>query len=224
MIPFTATVVLRVMIAFFLGGLIGYEREKKGQAAGLRTHILVCIGAALTTMTGVDVSNLGFTADPLRLGAQVVSGIGFLGAGAIIVTGKNNVHGLTTAAGLWVTATIGLAVGLGFYAGGIFCALIASMAIALLNQIEAVGAVRRGVLYVYLEINGLQATNDVLSQLEQCGEKIRSMDIRPAKSAEAGNIGVEISFYVGETEVEKRKEILSRIRGIEHIVLAVEVK
>ena len=117
--------VLRVVAATVLGGLIGFEREFSDQPAGFRTHILVCLGAALFTLAGafgVDVFFTRGTADiqfdPTRVAAQVVTGIGFLGAGAILRLGLN-VQGLTTAAALWVTAAIGVAVGLGYWVGAV---------------------------------------------------------------------------------------------------------
>ncbi|HLR89065.1 MAG TPA: MgtC/SapB family protein, partial [Atopostipes sp.] len=111
------TITFRVVLAIFVGGLIGTERDIKNRAAGIRTHMLVCLGAAVVMMTNQYVvesfpeSNLDIT----RMGAQVVSGIGFLGAGTILVTSHNRIRGLTTAAGLWAAATLGLAIGIGFY-------------------------------------------------------------------------------------------------------------
>ncbi|KRQ87410.1 putative Mg(2+) transport ATPase [Caloramator mitchellensis] len=107
--------ILRLSVAMLLGGLVGYEREHKNRPAGLRTHILVCIGSALVQIISFNYTNLyGPTAiDPMRLGAQVISGIGFLGAGTILKEGVN-VKGLTTAASLWTVACIGLAIGSGF--------------------------------------------------------------------------------------------------------------
>lgn len=104
---------LRMVVAVFVGALIGYERERKGKPAGVRTHGMVCLGAALFTV--VSLYGFGTASDPTRLAAMVVSGIGFLGAGAILHQ-RESVHGLTTAASLWVTAAIGLAVGVGMFA------------------------------------------------------------------------------------------------------------
>lgn len=111
------TITFRVVLAIFVGGLIGTERDIKNRAAGIRTHMLVCLGATVVMMTNQYIaetypeSNIDIT----RMGAQVVSGIGFLGAGTILVTSHNRIHGLTTAAGLWAAATLGLAIGIGFY-------------------------------------------------------------------------------------------------------------
>ena len=113
--PNILTVLIRTLMALICAGMIGSERNLRGAAAGMRTHILVCLGAMLAMTTGQFAFLHYGTVDPTRIGAQVVSGIGFLGAGSIIVTRGNRVHGLTTAAGLWASACIGLAIGIGFY-------------------------------------------------------------------------------------------------------------
>ena len=115
--PTFLTMFVRCLLAILCAGLIGYERDAHGSPAGLRTHIIVCLGAVLAMATGIFTS-MYYDADAERIGAQVVSGIGFLGAGSIIVT-KGHISGLTTAAGLWASACIGLAIGAGFYEAGI---------------------------------------------------------------------------------------------------------
>lgn len=112
----TMSITIRLLLAIICGGLIGLDRGRKGQAAGCRTHMLVCLGSALAMMTNIFIVNeYSPSSDPTRIGAQVVSGIGFLGAGSILVTSKNQIRGLTTAAGLWASACMGLAIGVGFY-------------------------------------------------------------------------------------------------------------
>lgn len=101
---------LRLVVAVVLGALVGYERERKGKPAGVRTHGMVCLGAALFTV--VSFYGFGASSDQSRVAAMIVSGIGFLGAGAVLHQ-RESVHGLTTAASLWVTAAIGLAIGVG---------------------------------------------------------------------------------------------------------------
>nr|WP_300003783.1 MgtC/SapB family protein [Tissierella sp.] len=125
--------VLRLLLATLIGGLIGIERENTNRPAGLRTHILVTVGSALIML--ISTQNFGEGNDPARLAAQVVSGIGFLGAGTIIRTG-NTIRGLTTAASLWVCGGIGLAIGSGYYLGGITTAIIVFLSLGLLNNLE----------------------------------------------------------------------------------------
>jgi putative Mg2+ transporter-C (MgtC) family protein len=130
------TIILRLFLAVILGGLIGMEREEKHRPAGFRTHILVCVGSAVVMLTSEYIFNAyrGLTnADPARLGAQVISGIGFLGAGTIIRQG-NNVKGLTTAASLWAVACIGLALGIGFYEGAVAGALLIIFTLMVLGR------------------------------------------------------------------------------------------
>ena len=115
--PNLMSTIIRTLLALLCGGIIGYERGTHGSAAGLRTHILVCLGAMIAMSTGVFTA-LHFSGDASRIGAQVVSGIGFLGAGTIIVN-RGRIKGLTTAAGLWASACIGLALGTGFYEAAI---------------------------------------------------------------------------------------------------------
>ena len=122
-----ASIILRLAMALLLGGLIGMERERRRRPAGYRTHMLVCLGATLTMLISQHLLQKGLALDATRLGAQVISGIGFLGAGTIIVTGRHKVKGLTTAAGLWASACMGLAIGIGFYEGALLTCFIILM-------------------------------------------------------------------------------------------------
>ena len=129
-------IVLRLVLSAVIGGLIGIEREANNRPAGLRTHVLVTLGASLIMLISIDGFNdLGQIGDPARLAAQVVSGIGFLGAGTILRTG-NHIRGLTTAASLWVCAGIGLAIGNGYYVGGMTTAGIALFTLMSLSGFE----------------------------------------------------------------------------------------
>ena len=119
------SVVLRMVIASFLGTLIGLERSAKNRTAGFRTHILVCLGGAIAAMTGLYIyMEMNLPADVSRISGQVITGLGFIGAGAIIVTKKLTIKGLTTAAGLWTTGIVGLTIGSGYYEGGILGTLL----------------------------------------------------------------------------------------------------
>jgi putative Mg2+ transporter-C (MgtC) family protein len=128
------SVLIRLLVAVVLGGLIGIERERKRRPAGFRTHILICLGAAMTMLTSQYLSlTLNLPTDLARLGAQVVAGIGFIGAGTIIITKRRRVKGLTTAAGLWAAAIVGLCTGAGYVEG----AVIATAAILIAEIIFA---------------------------------------------------------------------------------------
>lgn len=139
-IPYVGDIILitlELMLAAVLAGVIGYEREKRGHAAGLRTHILVSLGSCLVMIVSISAPglNISATRDPARLAAQVVSGIGFLGAGTIIQNGTD-VKGLTTAATLWLCGGIGLATGSGYFTGAIITSLISMLALTVLTKLE----------------------------------------------------------------------------------------
>lgn len=136
------TIILRLALALLLGGLLGLERELSGQAAGLRTHLLVSLGACLFTLVGVSAGqslagtdDSGIRADITRIPSQIVVGIGFLGGGAILRHGTS-IHGLTTAANLWLTASVGLAVGMGFSFGAAFTVGLALLVLVGLRPVE----------------------------------------------------------------------------------------
>lgn len=130
-------VIVRIIVSFLLGGLLGMERGLKQRAAGLRTYMLVCVGACLIMLTNEYIVQVYGSGDPARMAAQVVSGIGFLGAGTIIVTRHSQIKGLTTAAGLWAAAAVGLATGIGFYEAAIVGALVIFMTLSVLSNLDS---------------------------------------------------------------------------------------
>jgi putative Mg2+ transporter-C (MgtC) family protein len=130
-------VIGRLALALVLGGMIGFEREMHSQPAGLRTHMVVALGAALLMLLSIDMAKLRPEADPGRIAAQVVSGIGFLGAGAILRFGMS-VKGLTTAACLWTAAGIGMGIGAGYYVGAIAATLLTLMTTFLVDKFERI--------------------------------------------------------------------------------------
>jgi putative Mg2+ transporter-C (MgtC) family protein len=137
-IQFYLVLALRLLLAGILGGVIGYERESIDRPAGFRTHILVCVGAALVMVTSEYIFHKykgTVNIDPARLGAQVISGIGFLGAGTIIREGFN-VKGLTTAASLWAVSCVGIAAGIGFYEGAVAATILIYLTLLVLKKLE----------------------------------------------------------------------------------------
>lgn len=131
-------IIVRLVLSFLLGSFIGFEREKRGRSAGFRTHILVCTGACLVMLVSIYMYELyqgDVPLDPSRIAAGVVTGIGFLGAGTIIRSAQE-VHGLTTAASVWINAAIGLALGCGFFLGAFITAVIAFVTLSFLKLIE----------------------------------------------------------------------------------------
>lgn len=152
---------VRLFIAAFFGGMIGMGRASRRRAAGMRTHMLVCMGAAFVMITQQYITIYYPGSDPSRLGAQVISGIGFLGVGTIIVDRGQQVRGLTTAAGLWSSACMGLAIGIGFYSGSILACTFILATLTIMNKLEyrIVSSSRRMTIYaefnIYSDINRL---------------------------------------------------------------------
>ncbi len=206
-----AAVLIRLLAAVVLGGLIGLERGRHGSAAGLRTHIVVCIGATITSLTGVYLNQMGYGADVTRLSAQVISGIGFLGAGMILIRGNTVIKGLTTAAGMWATAAIGVALGYGFYVGAVISTLLCIFCVVVLAHFERR---KRNTLDIYIEINDIKQTQDVVHELKQNGF-LESFDIIPAKSGITDNVGV-ICTLVRSEDYEKIKV---RLRENDRVVM-----
>lgn len=184
------TVIIRLMCAALMGGLIGSERGRHGRAAGLRTHILVCIGAAICSLTSLFlVEQLGYAGDVARISAQVISGIGFLGAGTILIKNSSMITGLTTAAGMWATAAIGIAIGYGFYIAAVIATIICIFSVTVLSKLE--GARKRAVT-IYIELTQIADTENVVDIIQELDNKLISYDIIPAKSGQAENVGVVV--------------------------------
>ena len=146
-------IVLRVLIAVAIGGLIGLERGMKNRPAGLRTYMLVCVGACVVMLTNQYTYQVYQVGDPVRMGAQVISGIGFLGAGTIIVTSRNQIKGLTTAAGLWTAGGIGLAIGIGLYEVAIAASAAVFIILTVLHQLDFRVRKKAHILEAYVELD-----------------------------------------------------------------------
>ena len=174
-------VAIRLVVATVCGGLIGIERGKKNRAAGFRTYILVCVGAALTMVLGEYLINMedawrAFApnmakTDASRFGAQVINGIGFLGAGTIIVTGNQQVKGMTTAAGLWASACMGLAIGEGFYVGALTGCLLIIITMIFFTRIESIILMRSRNINLFIEFDDTEDISRII-------ETVRSKDVR----------------------------------------------
>ncbi len=182
------SVALRMTLAVFCGGVIGIEREYKRRPAGFRTHILICLGAAMTTLTSQYLYLvLGQYTDMARLGAQVVAGIGFIGAGTIIVPRRQRVKGLTTAAGLWAAAIIGLTLGGGFYEGGLFATLLILVAELFFSRVEYRMLKNAPEVNLYVEYSDNRTMDVLLQEFREHGLKILNMGIIHSKSNEQHN-------------------------------------
>lgn len=183
-----ASVALRMVMASVCGGIIGIEREFKRRPAGFRTHILICLGAAMTTLTSQYLYLvMGQYTDMARLGAQVVAGIGFIGAGTIIVTRRQRVKGLTTAAGLWAAAIIGLALGGGFYEGGLFATFLILIAELFFSRVEYRMLQNAPEVNLYVEYSDNKTMDTLLQEFREHGLKILNMGIIHSDSNERHN-------------------------------------
>ena len=171
-------VIIRLLICLVIGGLTGLEREKSHQFAGFRTHILVALGACVTSITALQLFttySTYSTMDPARLPAQVLSGIGFLGAGAILKN-SSGIRGLTTAAGIWATACIGIAIGYGEYVLGITAWVLEMITLLSLKRIDKLLFKNRS-CKLYLTISNLDAVKETFAILKECKIAIRNFDI-----------------------------------------------
>lgn len=176
-----ASLALRMVLSFLCGGLIGMEREYKRRAAGFRTHILICLGAAITTLTSQYLFlEMNYDTDMGRLGAQVIAGIGFIGAGSILVTRRQRVKGLTTAAGLWAAAIVGLCFGAGFYEGGVIATLLILVAELLFSKLEYSFLYRTAEINLYVEYTESACLDRVLHLLQADNVKLLSMEVTRA--------------------------------------------
>ncbi len=211
---FPVQTVIRLIFAVVIGSVIGSERARHGRAAGMRTHILVCLGACMTALTGLYVvDHFSISGDVFRIPAQVISGIGFLGAGMIILKNNNMITGLTTAAGVWTTATIGIALGFGYYIGAIAVSLLFLTTIILFAKFERKS---KAAEVIYVEADDLYHVNAVIEKLQSTIPEHFTYQIFPPKSGKDGNIGINLV-------IEKRINIdLTDLIQIENIVYAAE--
>ena len=182
------TVTVRLVLAMLCGGVIGLERERKRRPAGFRTHILICLGAAMTTMTSQYlVLNLNLFTDMARLGAQVIAGIGFIGAGTIIITKRRQVKGLTTAAGLWAAAIVGLCCGAAFFEGAIFATIIILLAELVFSKLEYFLVSNARVCNLYVEYADSSKLGNVVDTIKKTGAYIVDMEVTKKSSSEGRN-------------------------------------
>ena len=212
------SIFLRLSLAVIFGGVIGYNREVEGRPAGLRTHILVSVGATLAMLTNVYiVDNFNGDMDPARIGAQVISGIGFLGAGTIIITGKNKVKGLTTAAGLWACACMGLAIGVGFYSGAIIGCIFIFIVSGILLKVDRRINKKSTIISLYILIDSAKILPKILSKITEQSEeiKIRDIEVNANNHGSEELIGVSISLKVpGELSHKNIIKVINKEEGV----------
>ena len=200
-----ASLTFRMLLGLLFGGIIGIERGSKQRAAGFRTYMLVCLGAVLTMLLGQYEQHMlthvwhstaeatGLKTDVARFGAQVISGIGFLGAGTILVTGRQEVKGLTTGAGLWTCACMGLAIGAGFYECVIPAFGLILLSIRILPWVETVLMERARNLHLYVEFESMDSIHPILCAIKSSDSRISHVEINPPGASESGNLSAIFS-------------------------------
>ena len=212
---------LRLFLAIIAGGVIGAERGKQGRAAGMRTHILVCLGATLTAMTGLYAYEILGTGDPLRISAQVISGIGFLGVGTILIKGRFQITGLTTAAGLWTVGAIGIALGVGYYSGAAITFVAAVLATTLMSRLEYKVTRKNTRFGLYIEIYLDTNVRKVIDYLSD-NFPVTDLQITPPRSGKSDNVGIECNVHAyGHPELSPGS-MAKNLEELDEVVFALE--
>ena len=218
---------LRLGVAMFCGGVIGLERGRKRRPAGFRTHMLVCIGAALAMLISQYLSMMvtshwhelvsfqgQVNTDASRLGAQVINGIGFLGAGTIIVTGRQEVKGLTTAAGLWASACMGLAIGAGFVEGAFFACILISLTIIVFSRVERIIVSRARNINLFIEFEHVDELGKIITVIKAQDIRIFDVEVRKANEKQLTQSAV---FSVRLPKRMPHTKIMTVLAGVEGI-------
>lgn len=209
------SIFLRFFLACLFGGVIGLERGRRQQAAGLRTHMMVCIGAASTMMVSqYMVGYYGATGDVFRLSAQVVSGIGFLGAGTIIVTKQNRIRGLTTAASLWASACMGLVIGSGFYECAIIMIAMMLFVLLILSTFDIKYVKTTAHISLFLEMEPGCQFSEILEDIKRQGWNIQ--EIRELAFLNTHLLSIRIDLLSDE-QIKKPALCLDELRAHEKI-------
>ena len=229
-ISFTA-LICKFLLSILLGGAIGLERERKGYPAGARTHMLVCIGATLTMILGQYeaallkmgmMGDLGLKVDISRLGAQVINGIGFLGAGTILMNGRKEIKGLTTATGLWASGCVGIAIGSGFYECALGSFLCIRFAATVFKQFETWLLGRIKTMSLYMEFDGLKDVPEIVRSIQNENITILDLDImggegKKEKTAARGIFLLKITERKGHEKVLENLSDISCVRRVEEL-------
>jgi len=207
----------KLLLACLLGGLIGYQRESSHRPAGLRTHILVCVGSALVMVTSEFIFNAykgATTLDPARLGAQVISGIGFLGAGTILREGTT-VKGLTTAAGLWAVSCVGIAIGAGFYSGGVTAALLVYLTLLISKDWDVVIDKKGHSNKIKISLPNTAGTiGKIESMLSEKNISIKTMKVVPSSN----NENLDFIIYVDSPDLRIAEDIANLLKESEDVL------
>lgn len=213
------SITVRVVLSLILGGVIGIERSRKNRPAGFRTYMLVCLSATLVMMTNQYINKWYGGTDPARLGAQVISGIGFLGAGTIIVTRRSQVRGLTTAAGLWAAACLGLAIGIGFYEGAIIVGIVIVLIMTLLKNFDNWLTSNNKYLTIYASFTSIENFDNFIEFCKSLNIKVNDIELNKNTGFKDDLGIIAILNLVNENRCSHVEIIhsLSAFEGLNHI-------
>jgi len=207
----------RLILAAVFGGIIGLERGASRHPAGFRTHILVCMGAALAMLTNqyiVEIMSMG-TSDPARMGAQVITGVGFLGVGTIFITGRSKIKGLTTAAGLWASACLGLALGIGYYSGAFIAGVLIFISLALLPKVEAYFYSNSRVLDLYIEFDSFSNFKCFKQDLLEMDIIIYESSLSKLNPVISGGISLNLALRIPKTSTPSQVlDFINAYKGV----------
>ncbi len=217
----TISISVRLVLSLLCGGILGIERGRKKRPAGFRTYMLVCMGATLVMITNQYLMETYGGTDPARMGAQVISGIGFLGAGTIIVTGRNRVKGLTTAAGLWAAACVGLSVGIGFYTGAVIGCTLIFVVMALLQRLDDWVMSSTKVINLYVEFERMPDVGEFIRYSKEQGFRISDLEVTKANGA--GDSGVAVLCTLRLQKKKPHEEIIRMLSSVEQIRYVEEI-
>lgn len=214
-------IIIKMVLALVCGGILGIERERKKRAAGFRTYMLVCLGSALVMMTNQYIFESYQTGDPARMAAQVISGIGFLGAGTIIVTRHNRVKGLTTAAGLWASACVGLAIGIGFYEAAVIGAVMIFVAMVIMHGMERRIASSTKLCILYVEMKKMSVLRTIRFYIKE--NNIELLDMEVEKTGNTGEKGIAVLLSVKVLNNSIREELITVVGAMEGVTFIEEI-
>ena len=208
------SMIARLVIAMAIGMIIGVDREMKNRGAGMKTHVLVCVGSALISLMSeyIMIQFPEANADMNRIGAQVVSGVGFLGVGTIIVTGNNQIRGLTTAAGLWVCACTGLAIGIGYVEGTLIALVIVVFTLKVLDKVDIVVRQRSRRSDMYIEFIDSSGPSQFINWMHKNHFVLRNLNLVKSRTGEAP-VATFTIMYSSLKEREKFQEMMHDIPG-----------
>ena len=227
------SVAFRLLLAMFSGGMIGLERGRKGRPAGFRTYMLVCLGAALTmllsqyeailleTRWSALAQEIGLRTDVSRFGAQVINGIGFLGAGTIIVTGHQQVKGLTTAAGLWASACMGLAIGAGFYECVFLAVILIFLCVRVFPIIDNMIHENARIMNIYVEFQSMNDIGTLVNRLK--AQELQILEIDIERNREKHNLHPSATFSVHLQQRKPHAHILSSLADLDCVCIIEEI-